>query len=43
MIDIIIPAYNAHETISRTLYSICYQTISKRLNVYLINDKYIIL
>ena len=39
MIDIIIPAYNSHETIKKSLYSICYQTISNKIKVYLINDK----
>lgn len=38
MIDVIIPAYNAHETIERTLYSIAYQRNSQNLNVYIIND-----
>lgn len=38
MIDVIIPAYNAHETIERTLYSIAYQRNSENLNVYIIND-----
>ena len=38
MIDIIIPAYNASETIERTLYSISYQTIVDKVNVYIIND-----
>ena len=39
MIDIIIPAYNNHKTIEKTLLSISYQTISDKLNVYLVNDK----
>lgn len=38
MIDIIIPAYNAFETIGRTLDSIAKQTIRALLNVYIIND-----
>ena len=38
MIDVIIPAYNSHSTIDRTLYSIAYQDIVDRLNVYIIND-----
>ena len=38
MIDVIIPAYNAHETIERILYSIAYQRNSEDLNVYIIND-----
>lgn len=38
MIDIIIPAYNAHDTISKTLSSICSQNIDCKLNVYIIDD-----
>lgn len=38
MIDVIIPAYNVHKTIERTLYSIAYQRNSEDLNVYIIND-----
>lgn len=38
LIDVIIPAYNSHKTIDRTLYSICYQEISDLVNVYIIND-----
>ena len=38
MIDIIIPAYNAHKTIKKTLLSICVQNISKDINVYIIDD-----
>lgn len=38
MIDIIIPAYNAFETIGRTLNSIAKQIIRESLNVYIIND-----
>lgn len=38
MIDIIIPAYNAHKTIEKTLYSIAYQDIINNINVYVIND-----
>ena len=38
MIDVIIPAYNAHNTIYDTLYSISYQSISDLLNVYIVND-----
>ncbi len=38
MIDVIIPAYNAHETIENTLYSISIQTIADKLNVYVCND-----
>lgn len=39
MIDVIIPAYNAHKTIEQTLCSIAYQTISNLVNVYIVNDK----
>ena len=38
MIDIIIPAYNAHNTISFTLSSIAYQFNKDLINVYIIND-----
>lgn len=38
MIDIIIPAYNAHEHISKALYSILIQSFSDKLNVYIVND-----
>ncbi len=38
MIDIIIPAYNAHETIDRTLFSIAYQDNVDNINVYIVND-----
>ena len=38
MIDIIIPAYNAHETICKTLLSICMQNIKNEINVYIIDD-----
>ena len=38
MIDIIIPAYNAHKTIEQTLCSIAYQNISDKFNVYIVND-----
>lgn len=38
MIDIIIPAYNAHNTIEKTLCSIGLQANKKILNVYIIND-----
>ena len=39
MIDIIIPAYNAHKTIKQTLLSICMQSISPLVKVYIIDDK----
>ena len=42
MIDIIIPAYNAHDTIEKSLMSISMQTIKEKLNVYIIDDKGII-
>ena len=38
MIDVIIPAYNAHETIRRTLSSIACQSIVNKLNVVIVND-----
>lgn len=38
MIDIIIPAYNAHDTIEKTLFSIAYQENVDNLNVYIVND-----
>ena len=38
MIDILIPAYNAHETILDTLFSLAYQNIANKLNIYIIND-----
>ena len=37
-LDIIIPCYNARDTIERTLLSIAIQKYTKGLNVYLIND-----
>lgn len=38
MIDIIIPAYNSHTTIERTLFSIAYQKNVDDINVYIVND-----
>ena len=38
MIDVIIPTYNAHDTIEKTLLSICLQDIRDRINVYIIDD-----
>lgn len=38
MIDIIIPAYNANETICETLHSINIQTIKNLCKIYIIND-----
>ena len=38
MIDVIIPAYNAHDTIEQTLCSIAYQTMTDLINVYIIDD-----
>lgn len=38
MIDVIIPAYNAHDTIEDTLYSITSQSISEKFNVYIVDD-----
>lgn len=39
MIDIIIPAYNAHETITQTLLSIACQKNIEDCKVYIVNDK----
>lgn len=38
MIDIIIPAYNAHSTIMKTLYSIAYQDFINFCSVTIVND-----
>lgn len=38
MVDIIIPTYNAHNTISKTLSSIAYQNNVSNINVYIVND-----
>ena len=38
MIDIIIPAYNAHNTIEKTLLSIVMQNICDKVKVYIVND-----
>lgn len=38
LIDIIIPAYNAHATIKRTLSSIAMQTFSDKVQVTIVND-----
>lgn len=38
MIDIIIPAYNAHDTIKRTLYSILTQSIKENIKVLIVDD-----
>lgn len=38
MIDVIIPAFNAHETIERTLNSLVQQINKEFLKVYIIND-----
>ena len=38
MIDIIIPAYNSHNTIEQTLFSIAYQDMAKDVNVYIVDD-----
>ena len=37
-LDIIIPAYNAHQTIHRTLASILMQTITDELNIVIVDD-----
>ncbi len=38
MVDIIIPAYNAHETIEKTLFSILYQDNLDKINVLIVDD-----
>ena len=38
MIDVIIPCYNAHKTLERTLCSVAAQTIKEMVNVYIIDD-----
>ena len=38
MIDVIIPAYNAHKTIGRTLLSLASQSEKDNLNVVIVND-----
>lgn len=38
MIDIIIPTYNAHETLKNALASIALQTVKNIINVYVVDD-----
>ena len=38
LIDIIIPAYNAHKTIVKTLSSIACQTVVDKCKVTIVND-----
>lgn len=38
MIDVIIPAYNAHETIDKTLMSLAIQRLAKYLDITIIDD-----
>jgi glycosyltransferase involved in cell wall biosynthesis len=38
-ITVVIPAYNAHDTIERTLYSIVNQSMAEQLQVIIVNDK----
>lgn len=38
MIDVIIPAYNAHKYLPRALFSICLQNIKDKVKVYVIDD-----
>lgn len=38
MIDVIIPAYNSHNTINKTLFSIAYQENIQDIKVYIVND-----
>ena len=39
MIDVIIPAFNAHETIEKTLLSILIQSYKDKVCVYIVDDK----
>ena len=39
MIDVIVPSYNSHKTINKTLLSLSFQTIKDKINVYIIDDK----
>jgi glycosyltransferase involved in cell wall biosynthesis len=39
MIDVIIPAYNAHKTIGKTIESIIGQTIKDKAKITIVNDK----
>ena len=38
MIDVIIPAYNAHDTLFQTLANLAIQTIKDKMIVYIIDD-----
>lgn len=38
MIDVIIPAYNSHKTIDKTLMSLCIQRLAKYLHVLIVDD-----
>ena len=38
MIDIIIPAYNAHKTLKKTLFTVATQDNVEDLKVYIVND-----
>ena len=38
MVDVIIPAFNAHDTIKKALLSICLQDVRKDIKVYIIDD-----
>lgn len=38
MLDIIIPVYNAHETLEKTLLSVALQTYRNKIKVYLVDD-----
>jgi glycosyltransferase involved in cell wall biosynthesis len=39
MVDVIIPAYNAHDTLEKCLLSIANQTIADKLQVIIVDDK----
>jgi glycosyltransferase involved in cell wall biosynthesis len=38
-ITVVIPAYNAHDTIEQTLYSVVNQSMAEQLQVIIVNDK----
>ena len=39
ILNIIIPAYNAKETLDKTLMSLCLQRTKYKFNVLIVNDK----
>lgn len=38
MIDVIIPSYNSHNTIKKTLLSLLFQTIKDKIKIYIVDD-----